>query len=252
MITSSAPERWQDLQAEVSRILAECGMRVEIEKIIPTVRGRVEIDVFAEEEIERRRSTILCECKHWRQPVPQGVIHGFRTVIGDIGAHKGYIISMRGFQAGAFSAAELTNVDLTTWDEFQVAFEPTWMKRFFAPHLTTRLDPLMTYTEPLSPKWFPELPQQEQAAFLALKKKYDGFGWLAMSLSSYNRILRHQPWPQLPLRDHVNLVELADAPVQILEARGYRELLESAVTYGEKAIGEFRAIRDRNGKTGGE
>jgi restriction system protein len=126
------------------------------------------------------------------------------------------------------------------------------MKRFFGPQLTERRDPLMTYTEPLLPRWFPELPEEEQLAFLALKKKYDSFGWLAMSLSMYFRMLHHQPWPELPLRDHVNKAEFTDAPQEVLDATGYRELLESAVDYGEKAIGEFRAVRDRNGKIGGE
>lgn len=32
----------------------------------------------------------------WRSRVPQNVIHGFRTVLADIGANVGYIVSMAG------------------------------------------------------------------------------------------------------------------------------------------------------------
>jgi len=33
---------------------------------------------------------------------------------------------MNGFQSGSFSAAELTNVELVTWEQFQEQFEETW------------------------------------------------------------------------------------------------------------------------------
>ena len=84
----------------------------------------------------------------------QQIIHGFRTVVADVGAHKGYIISSNGFQSGSFSAADLTNIELVTWDEFQEAFEPTWLDRYFVPTITEELDPLMSYAEPFAPKWF--------------------------------------------------------------------------------------------------
>jgi hypothetical protein len=44
--------------------------------------------------VQGRRYTTLCECKYWRSAVPQAVIHGFRTVVGDIGANKGYAIAV--------------------------------------------------------------------------------------------------------------------------------------------------------------
>ena len=108
MITIEVPKTWQDLQRETARILEECGFTVEIEKKIQTVRGEVEIDVYAEEEVKGRKYTILVECKHWKSRVPQSVIHGFRTVVSDIGANVGYIVSLTGFQSGSFSASEMT------------------------------------------------------------------------------------------------------------------------------------------------
>jgi restriction system protein len=107
MITTSIPSTWQDLQQHVAQILSECGFLVDVERSIATVRGNVNIDVFAEETVRGRRYTILSECKYWKAAVPQNVIHGFRTVVGDVGAHKGYIISTSGFQSGSFKAADL-------------------------------------------------------------------------------------------------------------------------------------------------
>ena len=119
MITRKAPESWQALQTEVGRILSECGFAIEVEKKIHSARGAVEVDVYAEETVRGRKYTIACECKHWRSRIPQAVVHGFRTVVQEIGANIGYIISMEGFQSGAVAAGDLTNLKLVTWQEFQ-------------------------------------------------------------------------------------------------------------------------------------
>ena len=119
MITNKLPDTWQDLQKQVALILEESGLTVEIEKVILSVRGKIEIDVVASENIDRRTYSILIECKHWKSRIPQTIIHGFRTVISDIGANIGYIISTNGFQSGSYEAAEYTNVKIVTWEEFQ-------------------------------------------------------------------------------------------------------------------------------------
>jgi restriction system protein len=114
MITSETPGDWKELQEDAASILRECGFKVEVEKKVTTVRGEVEIDVYAEETVKGRKYTILCECKHWASRVPQSVIHSFRTTVADIGANVGYVISTSGFQAGAYAASELTNFNSRT------------------------------------------------------------------------------------------------------------------------------------------
>jgi hypothetical protein len=222
-------------------------------EVVKTARGEVEIDVYGEETVQGRRYSTLCECKYWQSAVPQAVIHSFRTVIGDIGVNKGYIISKSGFQSGSFSAAELTNVELATWDQFQAAFEKSWLENYFSPHITERLDPLLSYAEPILPAWFGDLPEPDKEEFMSLKEKYDEFGWFVMSLATYSRMIRKQGYPALPLAAHKEYAKLlSNAPREIVEARGYRELLRSCIVYGEQAIKEFRAIRDRNNLKGGE
>src|SRR5690554_488282 len=100
MIESKLPETWEDLQNKVALILMECGFEAETPKIIETVRGKVEIDVFAIDNSVKPNTTYLCECKYWKNPIPQTVIHAFRTVISDYGANWGLIISSNGFQSG--------------------------------------------------------------------------------------------------------------------------------------------------------
>src|SRR5437763_917821 len=130
MITTRIPAGWQALQQDVARILKECGFTVEVEKLLHTVRGDVAVDVYAEETVKGRRYTILCECKHWKAHVPQTVIHAFRTVVADSGGNLGYIVSSGGFQSGAFTATELSNLQLVTCEEFQKEFTESWFEHY--------------------------------------------------------------------------------------------------------------------------
>lgn len=244
MITTSTPQTWQDLQTESARILQECGFAVEVEKVVETARGRVEIDVFGEENVQGRRFITLCECKHWRAAVPQAIIHGFRTVVGDIGANKGYIISMAGFQAGAFSAAELTNLELVTWEEFQAAFEPSWLASYFSPELLKKLNGLMTHAEHFLPAWFDSLSEPDQEAFIALKERHEELGWLSQSLAMHPLTRRAERFPRLPLSESLaERHDFAKIPDVIGNARGYRQVLEAALELGGNALAEFRAFQ---------
>jgi len=248
MITSATPTDWRDLQDQVAGILSECGFTVEVEKTVLTARGEVEIDVFAEEDVKGRHYTILCECKHWKSRVPKSVIHGFRTVISDIGANRGYIISSSGFQAGAACASEFTNLDLVTWTEFQEQFQETWLENYFSPTIMERLDRLMGFTEPLVQRWMCEIPDDEVEVVKSLRSKYIGLAVLVMTFTTYSSFLRKEGFPSLPLRKR--LTERYDGDIQVpdavLDANGYREFFEAALSYGEKGIEEFQAVRERN------
>ncbi|MDM0055234.1 restriction endonuclease [Variovorax fucosicus] len=126
MIYSSEPSDWRDLQNKVGDVLRVCGMKAEVEHTLETVRGKVDVDVYAADETVRPSLTYLCECKHWSTAVPKNVVHGFRTVVNDTGAHVGIIISRSGFQSGAYEAAEKSNVRLVDWFEFQAIFLERW------------------------------------------------------------------------------------------------------------------------------
>jgi hypothetical protein len=140
MITKKIPDNWRDLQSKVAEILERCGFKVEIEKRIITVRGTVEIDVYAEEIINGRKNVIICECKNWKQNIPQNVIHGFRTIASDIGCNTGYIITTSDFQSGSKKANEFTNIELLTWEEFQNFFFESWYSNYFYEKLRSIIE----------------------------------------------------------------------------------------------------------------
>ncbi|WP_192563878.1 restriction endonuclease [Pseudomonas gozinkensis] len=246
MISRNVPDSWQALQTEVGRILHECGFDVEVEKKTQAVRGAVELDVYAEETVRGRKYAIVCECKYWKSRIPQNVVHGFRTVVQDIGANIGYIISMEGFQSGAISASDLTNLKLVTWQEFQDIFEESWYEGFFTNQIHERLSSLMTYAEPFAPTWFEQMSDEDKSTYFALRDKYEPFAWVMQSLGPYSRRFRANPIPQLPLRMRLDAdPTLGTIPAHILDETGYRELLEASLAYGEAALSEFRVLRDR-------
>jgi hypothetical protein len=240
MITSVGPTDWRDLQRHVGRILTEAGLSVEIEKTITLGRGAAEIDVYAEELVKGRRYVILAECKHWSSPVPQAIIHGFRTVVGDAGANLGYVISSAGFQSGAFTAAELTNLRLVTWDEFQQDFETIWLEHHFLPTTDQRLNALFTYTEPLVPRTFLEVEDDAVIQRLkALREEHTPFGVLMTRFTSIGLEMWHEV-PRLPLRDQApDLV--GKVPATVLDSIGYREFLEAALAHADDVVQQFRS-----------
>jgi restriction system protein len=56
VINSSLPKDWRDLQIQVEKIMKESGLIAESEKDIETVRGIVNIDVYAEDASQRPKT----------------------------------------------------------------------------------------------------------------------------------------------------------------------------------------------------
>lgn len=141
------PANWEELQNMTGQLFEEIGCEVAIGKRVVNVRGAKEIDVFVRDTAATPSAVYLCECKLWRRPVPQEVVHSFRTVMADVGAHRGFIISGVGFQAGAFEAATNTNIDLVTFGELQRVFTNRWRVNMG--------ERLMPFADRLFPYWDP-------------------------------------------------------------------------------------------------
>lgn len=160
------PADWRELQNMTGQLFAEIGCQVEVSKKLELVRGTKEIDVYVRDEGATPAAIYLCECKHWRRAVPQEVVHSFRAVLGDAGAHRGFIISNAGFQHGAFEAARNTNIDLVTFTGFQDTFTDRWrvaMGERFMPY-ADRLFPYWDYPGRMPRfQWRPDhVKRQEQ------------------------------------------------------------------------------------------
>jgi len=149
MIYSNEPDTWQDLQQKVAEVLSVCGCESYVEHEINLVRGQVEMDVVAFDRTRQPEIVYLCECKYWRTPIPQSVVHSFRTIVNDFGAHFGFIISRVGFQSGAHEAAKKTNISLVNWYDFQALFSDRWVAGRYE-QIRPELEKLFEYYDYLS------------------------------------------------------------------------------------------------------
>lgn len=70
------------------------------------------IDLHYELNIDGKKILTLIECKYWNYKVQRRNVNDFRSVIGDIGANKGIIVTKMGFDTGALSIAEKSQVGL--------------------------------------------------------------------------------------------------------------------------------------------
>lgn len=147
MIEQKSSKNWKELQNNVTKILIESGLEAESPKEINTVRGSVEIDVFAVDYSIHPASIYLCECKYWRKKIDQGEVFKFRTIVSDYGANWGLIISSKGFQSGSYEAIKNSNIKLLDWNEFQNLFFERWYLNYFCPELRKEAEPLIDYTE---------------------------------------------------------------------------------------------------------
>jgi restriction system protein len=246
MIENIPPSDWRDLQERVALILRESGFTVEIERVLPLARGSASVDVLAHDSESVPPVLIVCECKHWRNPVHQGVVHAFRTIVVDSGANLGIIISSAGFQSGAISSAAFSNVQLKTWEGFQELLEDRWYLKYMVPVLRAELDPLIEYTEPVNSRIFRKadsLPVGKRETFNLLRSRHLHLGCGLLPLLYPFPTLTDRPVrPTLPLRTSLGRTlgdDFPPLPEDILDATALRQLLAATSEHSRAAIAEF-------------
>lgn len=147
-IYNAQPNDWRELESKVAEVLIGSGYNAWVDKKIQTVRGRVDIDVFAEDDESIPKIVCLVECKYWTNDIPQTIVHSFRTVVNDYGANLGIIIAKEGFQSGSYEAVKNTNIKLLTWFNFLDLFETRWLDKTL-DKLNEIGEPLRDFTDPL-------------------------------------------------------------------------------------------------------
>lgn len=168
------PSDWKDLELKVSKIFADIGFSVEVEKDISLVRGKVNVDVIAIKKHLTTKEVHIAECKWWSEPIPKQVVHSFRTILSDSGANAGYIISKEGFQKGAHEAAENSNLNLLSFQEFQTEFRTRWLDGV-VDELEALGYPLRKFADPMESffdNYVDKLSDDKKKEFSRLVNKY--------------------------------------------------------------------------------
>lgn len=242
IITCRSPSDWRDLEEIVESILQEAGMNARRNVRLELPRGNVDVDVYAEEQVDGIVHRIICECKHWSSAVPKGVVHAFRTVMAETGANRGYIISRSGFQSGAIEAAQATNIELVNFEEFQEIYFSKWIRnRIWS--IEHSIKGFNTYYEPLGKPGYSKLESSDdRAAYDSVWERFFSTGMMLVPFSPYIRMVGDSPYPDLPFDCSEFEERGIPVPDDLRELGGYREFLTSLEGYALEGLRELRKV----------
>ncbi len=107
---------WKQYQEQTAEFFRSLGCDAEVEAKVTGVRAEHKIDVWVRFKKFGLETRWVVECKHWNSAIPKEKVLALRSVVEDVGADRGILISGAGFQSGAVRASENTNITLTDLD----------------------------------------------------------------------------------------------------------------------------------------
>lgn len=108
---------WYRFQEEIKKLFLDLGCDAQANIKMKGVRTSHDIDVLVRSKYLGQPIQWIIEAKHWNKKVSKLHVLALRTIVEDTGTDKGFIISQKGFQSGAFEAAETSNIQLLTLEE---------------------------------------------------------------------------------------------------------------------------------------
>ncbi|WP_347455273.1 restriction endonuclease [Acinetobacter thermotolerans] len=111
-------KEWFNFQERIAEHFRSLGVQAETNKTITGVRTEHDLDVYVTSKYLGTNIKWVIEAKYWQTKIPKEKVLALRTIVDDIGADKGFIISQVGFQSGAIEACQNTNIQLYTFEEF--------------------------------------------------------------------------------------------------------------------------------------
>jgi len=105
---------WYQFQERICSHFNSIGARAETNVSVQGVRTSHDIDILVKTRYLGQDLLWVVEAKKWKSKVNKLQVLGLRTIVDDIGADKGFIISEKGFQSGAIEASKNSNIKLIT------------------------------------------------------------------------------------------------------------------------------------------
>lgn len=107
---------WKQYQNEAAEFFRSLGCDAEVDAKVVGVRAEHRVDVWVRFKKFGLEARWVIECKCWNSAVPKEKVLALRSIVEDVGADRGILISAAGFQSGAVRATEKTNITLTDLD----------------------------------------------------------------------------------------------------------------------------------------
>jgi hypothetical protein len=121
---ASKRPRWRELQSKVAAMFNRYRGVTAIENhTLHGARGKVAVDVYVKHDFGPLSFSIIVECKCWGTRVPQEKAHALKSVVEDVGASMGIILTEKGVQSGcATFLAKSTNLSAYRLKELESLF----------------------------------------------------------------------------------------------------------------------------------
>ena len=244
MIEDPKPSNWKDLQIGVCNILNEVGISAELEKKVKTPRGSVEIDVYGIDHNSVEKIKYIIECKNWGKPVAQHVVHSFTTVLQETGGHIGILVSKEGFQEGALSYIQNTNIDAFTYAEFQNRYFKLWYINYFCPKIFEAIDTFFQYIEPINSRrsrYVEQLSTEQRDEYDSLCSQYEMFGMVMAMLSSDKFAQDSEPGAVFNIEEFKRKTATFGSEFQY-QSNYYRDLICEISLHSESISQKFKSV----------
>jgi len=110
---------WYQFQEEICSYFQSLGVDAFTNVTIKGIRTNHDIDILVKSKFLGQDIVWIIEAKKWKNKINKLQVLGLRSIVDDVGADKGFIISEKGFQSGAMESAQKTNVQLITYSELK-------------------------------------------------------------------------------------------------------------------------------------
>ena len=114
---------WKQYQEEAATFFRSIGLEAATDVPIEGVRTKHDIDVLVSSQHVGFQIKWIVECKLWDSKVSKLHVLALREIVSDTGADRGILLAENGYQSGAFEAASLTNVQLSSLAELRGSAE---------------------------------------------------------------------------------------------------------------------------------
>ena len=102
------------VSGKYGRFFRSLGFEAVVEKEISGARGKHKIDVFVTPCIQGLQLKWVVECKCWESNVTKEKVLALLSIVYDIGADRGFLLSEKGFQSGAIQSSHNSNIVLSS------------------------------------------------------------------------------------------------------------------------------------------
>jgi hypothetical protein len=104
---------WKRYQKEIAEFFRSLGCDADVEAKVAGARAEHQVDVWVRFKRFGVGTCWVIECKYWNSAIPKEKVLALKSVVEDVGADRGFLISETGFQRGAVRASKNTNITLT-------------------------------------------------------------------------------------------------------------------------------------------